>query len=622
MPYFPLKTRGTTGQKMAGDCSSCCTETLIRPVSKFRPLSFNSSNMILSPKPVPTNPWWVSNYRLMAALALLPAFTYIYISWLTTSNTPYGDGYIQSLFTVIHWKDGNSLGEQLSNTWWTYFQNRAVFSKFITLLLYAIQGSIDLRVEGLFSNTTLVILIALIAISCHQYKLPAYNILLAALMILSVYSWTITTWPECALFYFSTLTFSFLTFLLLDLTQARVLAAVICSWLATFTMANGLLAIIIGSLLVLHNHGYRNRYTRLQLAIWIIGAIGGFLLHLTTMNVFSTELFGAKSLQDSFINVSGRMVDFVESIGAAPFFPNEYRKGKIVLGAIILVTTTALLMSPKSWRNPAIIGLLLFNTGTIFLTSLFRYSAGGNDGYQIFTATNYAALFAIASSHIDRKDWRIPVLLIIMAVTFNANALIKNLPKMLEKKQQASTELQQLLLNSDIRANSWESVLLRDAISADIYRPLQNHDSLPIAQTLQSIANCPPPKNSAGKLQINTNERVVALNADIQLPEIPESTSMQLFLCGTNQNYKITLNKTNINPQSKNTLTVLLDKRKILPDTYSVIADTGNQQLVLPEPLTIATTNPWMPNPQDCKSVRFFAQWKAFSPFVEHYCTF
>lgn len=558
----------------------------------------------------------------MAALALLPAFTYIYISWLTTSNTPYGDGYIQSLFTVIHWKDGNSLGEQLSNTWWTYFQNRAVFPKFITLLLYAIQGSIDLRVEGLFSNTTLVILIALIAISCHQYKLPAYNILLAALMILSVYSWTITTWPECALFYFSTLTFSFLTFLLLDLTQARVLAAVICSWLATFTMANGLLAIVIGSLLVLYNHGYRNRYTRLQLAIWIIGATGGFLLHLTTMNVFSTELFGAKSLQDSFINVSGRMVDFVESIGAAPFFPNEYRKGKIALGAIILVTTTALLMSPKSWRNPAIICLLLFNTGTIFITSLFRYSAGGNDGYQIFTATNYAAIFAIASSHIDQKDWRIPALLIAMSIAFNTNALATNLPRMIEKKQKFTQELQAMLIGNDRKSNGWSGVLLRESISKNIYSPLQKHDDLPIARAIQNIDNCPEntqPTN--GQLQTQTKNDAFALQADIPLPAAHFEQTPQLLLCGEPHNYRITLNKKNeTRHENFSQLTVLLDKRAIAAGEYRVLIETNTQLFVAQGTLTVSTIAPWARNPKDCKAVRFFSRWKAFDPLIQHYC--
>lgn len=581
-------------------------------------MSFPSAH----PSLTPAQPWWVHNYRLMIALASLPAIAYLYVSWLTTSNTPYGDGYIQSLFTVLYWQEGSTLSEQLSNTWWTYFQNRAVFSKFITLLLYAIQGAIDLRIEGLFSNSMLVALVALITLSCYQHRAPAYTSLVASLMILSVYSWTITTWPECALFYFPTLTFSFLTFLLLDLTQARVLAAVICSWLAMFTMANGLLAVVAGSAILLYNHTYHRRYTRSQLAIWVIGAFAGIILHLTTMNVFSTELFGAKSVRESFIDIPSRLVDFVESMGAAPFFPNEYREGKITLGAIILATIAVLLASPRSWKNSAMVGLLLFSTGTIFLTSLFRYSAGGNDGYQIFTATNYAALFVIASSHINRRDRRIPALLVIAAIAFNANALIGNLPKMIEKKQRATVELQELLLSSGKRANSWEGVLLRHAISADIYRPLQNHDSLPIAQALQPIENCPQPKDSYGKLQAETNDMAAALQAEIQLSETLKFNSPQLFLCGSNKKYKITLGAAaNLNIHQANTLTILLDKRKITPDNYRVVVSTGNFEFILPEQLSVTAITPWHPNQKDCKAVRFFARWKAFSPFVEYYCS-
>jgi len=559
----------------------------------------------------------------MAALALLPALIYLYVSWLTTSNTPYGDGYIQSLFTVLYWQEGGSLSEQISNTWWTYFQNRAVFSKLITLLLYAIQGSVDLRVEGLFSNTMLVMLVVLVAFSCYQHKLPAYNILFAALMILSIYSWTITTWPECALFYFSTLTLSFLTFILLDLTQARVLAAVICSWLATFTMANGLLAIVIGSLIVLYNHTYRNHYTRPQLALWIAGAIVGLFLHLATMNVFSTELFGAKSLQDSFINVSGRLVDFIESIGAAPFFPNEHRKEKIALGAIILVTTVVLLISRQSWRNPAIVGLLLFNTGTIFLTSLFRYSAGNNDGYQIFTATNYAALFVIATPHIKPKNWLIPALLLLMAISFNLNALIENLPKMITKKQQATQELQEILIGKNKRSNDWYGTLLREAISSNIYTPLQAHDDLPIARTIQRMSSCPNNTQSiTGNLTTQTKESAFAIQADIQLPATYFAHVPQLLLCGENQHYRIKLNSKNLTEQKNGSqLTILLDKRSIITGQYHLLIDTGNQRQALPDTLIMPTVNPWEPNNKDCKIMRFFSRWKAFEPLVNHYCS-
>ncbi|HNE26568.1 MAG TPA: hypothetical protein PLH12_05450, partial [Pseudomonadales bacterium] len=233
----------------------------------------------------------------------------------------------------------------------------------------------------------------------------------------------------------------------------------------------------------------------------------------------------------------------------------------------------------------------------------------------------YAALFVIASSHINRRDWRIPALLVIAAIAFNANALIGNLPKMIEKKQGATVELQELLLNSGKRANAWEGVLLRHAISADIYRPLQNHDSLPIAQALLPIENCPQPKDSYGKLKTETNDMVAALNVEIQLSGILKLNSPQLFLCGSNKKYKITLGAANLNTHQTNTLTILLDKRKITPDTYRVVISTGNFELILPEQLSVTAINPWHPNQKDCKAARFFARWKAFSPFVEYYCS-
>ncbi len=580
-----------------------------------------TTNSLSTPRSSSPGYWWNTSYRLFALLALSVGALYLYTIWLTTSNTPYGDGYIQAFFTVLHWQDGHTLFEKISNTWWTYFQHRAVFTKTITLLLYAISDSIDLHIEGLISNIMLVILVGLIAYSCAQHKLPAFCSFITALLVLTVYPWSVSTWPECALFYFSTLTFAFLSFLLLDLPRPQILAASICCWLSAFTMANGLLTVITGSLVVIFNHICHQRYSRLQIAFWFASAASCLLVYVATMNVFSTDLFGAKSIHDSFINVSGRLLDFVESMGAVPFFPHEYRTGKIALGALMLTIIAALLVSRRSWKNPAIIGLLLFNTGTIFITSLFRYSAGDNDGYQIFTATNYAAIFTVASLHIRHDNWRIPAMTLLMAITFNINALWFNFSKMLSKQEKLTGDLQEFLVTGKPNTKHWLDVILHDAIDKNIYRPLQSHSRLPIAQSIQKIDGCQSANERKGSLQSYTGMKSFSTKIDIRLPAATASQQMQMQLCSNSHSYLIDLSAINSKKDALNIyLTVLLDKRTIAGGQYLVQINTGKSLLVLPEPLTITPVEPWGRADKDCKAMQFVSRWKAFEPLINHYC--
>ncbi|HQQ74504.1 MAG TPA: hypothetical protein PK031_05085, partial [Pseudomonadales bacterium] len=136
------------------------------------------------------------NIALMG-VALLAAVVYMAVIWGTTANTPQGDGYIQSIFTVVHYLEAPTFSEKLGNTWWTYFQNRAVFTKSVTLIHYFLLGYLDLHILCFIGNLTLCIMVGLLSCNIIQHRLPAYGIPVASLMTLSFYAWTVSTWPMC-----------------------------------------------------------------------------------------------------------------------------------------------------------------------------------------------------------------------------------------------------------------------------------------------------------------------------------------------------------------------------------------------------------------------------------------
>ena len=568
--------------------------------------------------------WTSSTALLWAAMAMLPAILYLVVIWATTANTPQGDDYVQTIFAVAHYLDAPTFTDKVQNTLWTYFQHRAVFSKILTLSTYFILGHIDLHIICFLGNLTLCLMVYMVARSIVQHRLPIYGMLIASLMILSFYSWSVAIWPICSVFYYSALLLAFTCFYLLDQPQPKIFAAAICSWLAAFTYANGLLSIVIGSLIVIFNQHNDKRYSSSQLLLWSSSVIGCLAVHFSTMNVFSTDLYGGKSVEDSFTDLSARAVDFLESMGAAPFFPNGNRAGKITLGCIILTAMAALLTSKKSFKSPAIIGLMLFSTGTTLLTSLFRYSAGENDGYQTFTAINMACMFIIGSSSISTRNSRIIApLLLIMALAFNANAFIANVSKMQESRQTMTDHLEKFLLTGNSDLEEWSDVILYEGMARDIYRPLQLHQSLKIPTDVQTLDQCPS-QNTQTKGSFTSSSTATAFAMQIAITLSPQHTSddLALVLCGE-KNYRLLLDSNNItiNDSSNVKLEALIDKRQYDHSTYQAFLQNGASTITLTEPLTIPAIELNNKQSDDCNVMqKILSLKKVFQPFVTHYC--
>jgi hypothetical protein len=200
---------------------------------------------------------WTPSTLLLVAMTLLPAVVYMAVIWSTTDNTPRGDENILSIFTIVHSLDSISFREKLDNFLWTYYQHRTLMIKASVLVMYWLTDHINLHLIGFFGNFTLCVIVYMTSRNIIQRCLPMYGMVVASLMILSLYPWIVAVWPICALGYYITIMLAFACFYFLDLTSPKVFLAAICGWLSTFTMSNGLLSIVIGSLIVIYNQKKR-----------------------------------------------------------------------------------------------------------------------------------------------------------------------------------------------------------------------------------------------------------------------------------------------------------------------------------------------------------------------------
>lgn len=561
----------------------------------------------------------------LALLAGLPVIAYLASTWAGSANTPQGDGYIQSIFTVLFFLDGNTLADSISNTWWTYFQHRAIASKLLTLSLYAGSGELELQWLGIVGNLCLGIMVWLIALNIRLHGLPAWLAAVTGLLTLNLYSWSVSTWPECTFFYYLTLVLVFGCFYSLDREKPCITAAIACSWLATFNMANGVLSLVAGSLIVGWNQYHTQRYSRRQILAWAAACIACLALYLSTINVFSTDLYGAKSVQESFTGIPARLVDFLESMGAAPFAPGEYRPWKIVLGCFTLVWLAIALLQRTSYRSPAVVALLLFSTGTIFITSLFRYSAGSNDGYQIFTCINFACLFILSMGHVaPARATKLLPLLLLAALAFNLNALARNLPAAIQKHEKMASALEHFLTAGNTDAMQWHNMFLQAAISQDIYRPLQSHRLLPVAARVAEMADCPATSGQlASTLDTQTAPTAFAIRLALGSREAAfAAATPSLLLCSDGNHYRIKPGRQALpaNPANGGRLTLLLDKRRFAPGQYRVLLAMDGNVFDTSQALTIDSIAPYEKHREDCQSVHWAAPQKAFAPLREYFC--
>jgi hypothetical protein len=416
----------------------------------------------------------------LVALACVAPLFYLTTIWSYTSNIPSDDDYIVSLFSIVRFVHADTWHEKLSAITWTYMQHRGIYGKIIYVIDYFLTGKQNFHLQVMLGNLSLCVILFLLSRSIVQYKMPLYGIPLSSFLIFSFYAWTVSVWPGGSIWYFGTIMWALACFYAIDAEKPQILIACFCSWLATYTFANGILSIPVASLLLLYNQYQshhqnapgKKRYSNAQLILWFGSGLVCLAVYFSTINLFSTDLYGAKTLEQSFINVPGRLLDFVESVGAVTFPTGGDRTGKILFGTLILVAILLLLISRKFLTSPAIVAFWAFNFGTLFVTSLFRYSAGGNPGYQIFSCINLATLLIMASGAVKFKSGSpVPALLLLLAIAFNLQGMNLNLEKMQDNHREADSWLANAIAAHDFSPNEWKGGIVIDAIDEGIYTP-------------------------------------------------------------------------------------------------------------------------------------------------------
>jgi hypothetical protein len=507
-----------------------------------------------------------------------------------------------------------STWEAISQLFWSYFQHIGMLEKLIVLPQYYLTGEINLHLLNLLGNIALCCIVVLLSRDIQRYRLPHYGTAVAGLLICNFYAWAAITWPGCPLFYFGTVTLAYACFHWLDLPKPKPVAALIALWISVFTMANGIIALPIAALLVGYRQITEKKYSRAALLIFVAGNIAGLALYIALFNLFDSQVYGAKTLEQSFVNVGGRMIDFLESVGSVPFFPYEYRNGKIALGSLILCILIPLLLSPKARTAPAITGLLLFNLGTIFATSLFRYSAGGNNAYQVFPSIILACLFVLGSQYFTSKRL-VPALMLVMAVVFNLNALLHNLPLMQKHNREKAASLQLFLWSGYDINNEWFGIVQYKAMALGIYKPLQHHRLLPIAQAVNELPDCPATStDSAGTVTSMTAPDAFAIALDY-----PQASSA-IILCGE-KNYRLETGPAS-SLDSKHRVRLLLDKRTIEPGTYRLMLENDDGITAFDNTLQVESVQPYANSSRirDCNGLAAYTRFPSIKPIHDYFC--
>ncbi len=528
----------------------------------------------------------VSKY-LMNLLTILPVAGFLTVIWLVASNTPQGDDIVDAILLVCRYTNSENWSERLAAIFWQYQQHNQVFMRLTYLAGYLATGEVNLHlllfVGSLFNCGTLY----LFAKNLRRHQFPDYCLPVTALLLFSFCYYDVPFWAACVVGYSGTLLLACLCLYLLDLQKPRIVWALACYWLASYTMVSGTLLFPIGTLIILYRHfsgGYR--HSRTELATWFVGGTACIVARILTINIFSWDLYGGKPLDVDIWHFQRNMTAFLASLGGAPFEVKTFRMEKIVLGSIILLSYACLIYKRKLFTSPFILGVALFCSGFLLLVSTFRES--DVNGYKLYTATHLAAFFSLMAKPITGRKYIAPLLLI-MAITFNLGVLHGRLPTIIERQIERDQRfMSELPILETVRNDKWEKGILLEAMSRDIYRPLQHNHHIAQAKTITRIPSCDYKNATTTQtLQTATSPRsyIIALHAETG-PAVPA----QIQLCGP-QNYRIDISApfdalAAFRPSS--TQWLMLDKRDFAPGRYDVAWSNGAQTVVQHDAMEIA----------------------------------
>lgn len=549
-------------------------------------------------------------WQFFCGALTLAAFAYFVYLCSLRPVYPHNDEYFMVNFLLLEVRQSSSLLQIIDSLWWTYIQHRMLIPKAWYLLLDSLPTAhywTGMLAVGAFFQVALAWLCYLCA--RRETALPAMSALtIVTLWTLAPYSTPLFVFPMPQYAYTQVMALSLAAIYCLSAPRPRLLAAILLMWAATFTFGNGLFVVVIGTLIAIYRHIVLRDLPRPMLLGWLAASALLTAVYLANMNVFSEDLFGAKTVDNTFSDMTQRSLDFLASFGAIPVLAHNWFAFKVALGSSLLLLTLYLVWRDRHQLPLALAGGILFCIMSLFASSLFRYSAATNPGYQNLTALFQLLLLLWLLRHTSTPKRTVAIVLCSLLIFVNAAVLNTHA---IRQEIARDADLIRTALLDTLKEERWKKLMLDESRRQQLFAPALDARLL---QTRLITAICPPhdatrpPALSLDELLLNRpNAQVFAIDRSALAPQA------HVFVCGTQQAWRV-------EPLADSTL-LLLDKQALLNQELQLVIGLNGQyqasaRFTLTDPLPLTPLR----LQRECQQFAFLDEIKSMHRVRDYFC--
>lgn len=190
-------------------------------------------------------------------------------------NLPYQDDIFDFLHFINQVESAGS-GEEVFDAFFAqHNDHRTAATRLQVYALYAVQGEVNFQAQALLSNIGLVLILFLFYLAVRKEEYCWLYLLVAALFLFSLRAYRVVAWAQPAFAYFYVYFYTFAClFALHRVTPLRFVLALLFAVLASFTLALGQVAWVLGVASLLHQAFVVRSRSWLYPAAWLLIATG------------------------------------------------------------------------------------------------------------------------------------------------------------------------------------------------------------------------------------------------------------------------------------------------------------------------------------------------------------
>lgn len=371
--------------------------------------------MVFSPRHLTTSDLFVRWLPQLAFIAVIA--NHLWFVYSHAINIPYQDGIYDFLrfVNLVEAADG-AKGVFFAELFEQYIFHRTSTQRLFVYVAYLVEGEVNFRTLTILANLVVSLILLLFYLSVRGEKYRWIWLLVSALLLLHLRTYTLVLWSQPAFPYYSVFFFAFAgLFALHKVTIPKLLLAGILCTFSAFSYASGQVVWLLGLASLLHQCLISGRRSLIYPAIWLLIAI-------TVLIVWSVDYTGGSVTGNTYLGLNLNPLSLPDQLYDAPLYQVMVR-----YAAFFLVMLGSAFTNSSAWGAGT--------AGLIVLAVLSFISVRFLKQEDIRLAL--CCWFAVASATAvtaGRAIWLSPEYILVTRYSFLSVILVSTLALLLQTK--------------------------------------------------------------------------------------------------------------------------------------------------------------------------------------------